>query len=122
MLDACPHHHEEPQDSAAIALAAEAALDGINLRAPGASIVNGGKINGGKKIWRSLDELAGTKSFETMLHREFPHLASEWNDGPSRRNFLKLMSASLGIGRICPPARCGRLRKKLCPMWTRRNR
>jgi molybdopterin-containing oxidoreductase family iron-sulfur binding subunit len=85
MLDACPHHHEEPQ-------AADDALDGINMRAPGQS-----KISSSKKVWRTLDELAGTKSFETMLHREFPHAASEWKDGPSRRNFLKLMSASLAF-------------------------
>src|ERR1019366_6016551 len=32
------------------------------------------------------------------LHREFPHAASEWKDEPSRRNFLKLMSASLALG------------------------
>jgi molybdopterin-containing oxidoreductase family iron-sulfur binding subunit len=78
MLDACPHHHEEPVD----------ALDGVQLRNPSASK---------PKVWRSLDELTRTKSFETMLHREFPHAASEWNDGPSRRNFLKLMSASLAF-------------------------
>jgi molybdopterin-containing oxidoreductase family iron-sulfur binding subunit len=92
MLDACPHHHEEPDVSAALAQAADDALDGINLRAPGES-----RNSGKKKIWRSLDELAGTKAFETMLHREFPHAASEWEDGPSRRNFLKLMSASLAL-------------------------
>ena len=95
MLDACPHHHEDPQlethAQAAIAQAAEDALQGIQLRAPGASKV------AGKKVWRTLDELAGTKSFETMVHREFPHLASEWNDEPSRRHFLKLMSASLAL-------------------------
>jgi MoCo/4Fe-4S cofactor protein with predicted Tat translocation signal len=89
MLDACPHHHEEPPQSP-VALAAEQTLDGIRLRAPGES-------KPVKKFWRSLDELAGTKSFETMLHREFPHAASEWKDGPSRRNFLKLMSASLAF-------------------------
>jgi molybdopterin-containing oxidoreductase family iron-sulfur binding subunit len=91
MLDACPHHHEEPDASAALALAADQALDGIRLRAPGESKPSG------KKFWRTLDELAKTKSFEDAVHREFPHLASEWKDGPSRRNFLKLMSASLAL-------------------------
>ncbi len=33
-----------------------------------------------------------------MLHREFPFAASEWKDGSSRRNFLKLMGASLALG------------------------
>jgi len=93
MLDACPHHHEEETDATAlVASAADAALDGIRLRAPGES------KPAAKKIWRSLDELAGTKSFESMVHREFPHLASEWSgDGQSRRTFLKLMSASLAL-------------------------
>jgi molybdopterin-containing oxidoreductase family iron-sulfur binding subunit len=88
MLDACPHHHEEDD---ALAAAADSALQGINLRAPGES------RPAGKKIWRSLDELANTKPFQDMLHREFPHAASEWKDGPSRRNFLKLMSASMAL-------------------------
>jgi molybdopterin-containing oxidoreductase family iron-sulfur binding subunit len=92
MLDACPHHHEDDNDSqAALALAADSALDGIRLRSPGES------KPAVKKVWRTLDELAGTKSFETMVHREFPHLASEWKDEPSRRHFLKLMSASLAL-------------------------
>ncbi len=45
----------------------------------------------------SLEELANTPEFEEMLHREFPRHASEWTDGPSRRNFLKIMSASLAL-------------------------
>jgi molybdopterin-containing oxidoreductase family iron-sulfur binding subunit len=53
---------------------------------------------GDMKLWRSLDELAGTPAFEEMLHREFPESASEWvGDGTSRRNFLKLMAASLAL-------------------------
>ncbi|NKB67832.1 MAG: 4Fe-4S dicluster domain-containing protein [Candidatus Latescibacteria bacterium] len=52
----------------------------------------------GPEYWRSLDELAQTPEFEEMLHREFPEQASEWDDGFSRRNFLKLMGASLAFG------------------------
>lgn len=63
-------------------------------------------------FWRSLDELAATKSFEGSLHREFAPGASEWR-GFNRRDFLKLMGASLAlaglpactrqpIGRIIP--------------------
>ena len=51
-------------------------------------------------MWRSLDELSQTPEFEEMLHREFPVAASEWEDGPSRRSFLKLMSASLALAGI----------------------
>ena len=53
---------------------------------------------GGRDYWRSLEELAETEEFEEMLHREFPENASEWAEGPSRRNFLKLMGASLAFG------------------------
>ncbi|HSL71909.1 MAG TPA: TAT-variant-translocated molybdopterin oxidoreductase, partial [Longimicrobiales bacterium] len=51
----------------------------------------------GPRYWRSLEELAEAPAFEELLHREFPRLASEWNDGVSRRDFLKLASASLAL-------------------------
>ncbi len=52
----------------------------------------------GRNYWRSLEELAGTAGFEEMLHREFPRQASEWDGGDEgRRNFLKLMGASLAL-------------------------
>jgi molybdopterin-containing oxidoreductase family iron-sulfur binding subunit len=52
----------------------------------------------GREYWRSLEELAETPEFEEMLHREFPENASEWGDPAGRRNFLKLMGASLALG------------------------
>src|SRR5882724_6704492 len=55
----------------------------------------------GPAMWRSLDELAGTPDFQEWLHREFPRQASEWvepaADGVSRRAFLQLAGASLGL-------------------------
>jgi MoCo/4Fe-4S cofactor protein with predicted Tat translocation signal len=51
----------------------------------------------GKRYWRSLEEVAATPEFEEMIHREFPEHASEWNEAFSRRNFLKLMAASLAL-------------------------
>ena len=51
-------------------------------------------------MWRSLDELSGTPEFFDYLHREFPRQASEWIDPASRRDFLKLMAASLGLAGI----------------------
>lgn len=50
--------------------------------------------------WRSLDELSQTPEFFEYLHREFPRQASEWTDPASRRSFLKLMAASLGLAGI----------------------
>jgi MoCo/4Fe-4S cofactor protein with predicted Tat translocation signal len=53
----------------------------------------------GPNYWRSLEELAASKGFEDLLHREFPQQASEWDGGDEgRRNFLKLMGASLALG------------------------
>ena len=51
----------------------------------------------GRSFWRSLEELAGSKDFEEMMHREFPRYASEWESVEERRGFLKLMGASLAL-------------------------
>ena len=51
----------------------------------------------GPEYWRSLEELAGSTAFQEALHREFPKGASEWLDKASRRGFLKVMGASLGL-------------------------
>jgi MoCo/4Fe-4S cofactor protein with predicted Tat translocation signal len=56
--------------------------------------------SGGRLYWRSLGELADTPAFREYLHREFPEQASEWNDPKGRRQFLKLMSASLALAGI----------------------
>ena len=58
------------------------------------------KESQGQEYWRSLDELAQTEEFATMVQREFPEHASELKDPVSRRNFLKLMSASLALGGV----------------------
>ncbi len=53
----------------------------------------------GPHYWRSLEELSAAKGFEELLQREFPRQASEWDSGDEgRRNFLKLMGASLALG------------------------
>src|SRR6266699_447249 len=52
----------------------------------------------GKQYWRTLEELSGDPSFQELLHREFPRQApSEWDDSVDRRDFLKLMAASLAL-------------------------
>ena len=51
----------------------------------------------GREYWQSLEELAGTREFEELLHQEFPQHASEWDEGADRRTFLKLMGASLAL-------------------------
>ncbi|HYL84644.1 MAG TPA: TAT-variant-translocated molybdopterin oxidoreductase, partial [Candidatus Angelobacter sp.] len=60
----------------------------------------------GKQYWRTLEELAGDPSFAQLLHREFPRQApSEWDDSVDRRDFLKLMAASLAFAGL---SGCGR--------------
>ena len=54
----------------------------------------------GRLYWRSLGELADTPQFREYLHREFPEQASQWNDPQGRRQFLKLMSASLALAGV----------------------
>jgi MoCo/4Fe-4S cofactor protein with predicted Tat translocation signal len=51
----------------------------------------------GKQYWRTLEELADDPHFEQLLHREFPRQASEWDESVDRRDFLKLMAASLAF-------------------------
>ena len=51
----------------------------------------------GRQRWRSLEQLADTEEFREFLQREFPREASVWEDGVSRRSFLKIMGASLSL-------------------------
>jgi molybdopterin-containing oxidoreductase family iron-sulfur binding subunit len=51
----------------------------------------------GKQYWRSLEELAETEGFEELLANEFPRQAGACESGVSRRDWLKLMGASLGL-------------------------
>ena len=67
----------------------------MDLNAVRAEIEQTGKK--GPEYWRSLEELAGNPEFQEALKREFPKGASEWVDTVSRRGFLKVMGASLGL-------------------------
>jgi molybdopterin-containing oxidoreductase family iron-sulfur binding subunit len=49
------------------------------------------------EYWRSLEELADTEEFQQLLQREFPRQASVWLNAVDRRDFLKLMGASLAL-------------------------
>jgi len=55
----------------------------------------------GKRYWRSLGELNDTAEFRQWLEREFPPGAAELNgDEWSRRDFLRLMGASMALAGI----------------------
>jgi molybdopterin-containing oxidoreductase family iron-sulfur binding subunit len=60
------------------------------------------KLNGleGRAYWRSLEELSGTPDFQSYLHEEFPANAAEFTDPAGRRQFLKLMGASLALAGV----------------------
>ncbi len=51
----------------------------------------------GRDYWRSLEEYAQTPEFQDMVHREFPSMAPDVVSDTSRREFLKIMGASLGM-------------------------
>ncbi len=55
----------------------------------------------GREYWRSLEDLAASDEFRELLEREFPQQAIGWSEDEDgvegRRNFLKLMGASLAL-------------------------
>ena len=57
----------------------------------------------GREYWRSLNELAKQKDFESLVKQEFPRQAALLG-ALGRRDFLKL------IGRVPGPGGIGRLR------------
>jgi MoCo/4Fe-4S cofactor protein with predicted Tat translocation signal len=86
------HHDDEAHDSAGLNEGAvlEHPLDLAAVRAKL-------RTKTGKQYWRTLEELSEDPRFEQLLHREFPRQASEWDDSLDRRDFLKLMAASLAF-------------------------
>ena len=53
--------------------------------------------NGGKQYWRSIDEYVDSPEFEEFVQREYPVHSEDWNTSFSRRNFVKLMGATLAF-------------------------
>jgi MoCo/4Fe-4S cofactor protein with predicted Tat translocation signal len=51
----------------------------------------------GKEYWRSVEEFVDAPEFEEFVKQEYPQHAEEWEDGLSRRNFIKIMGASLAL-------------------------
>jgi len=70
----------------------------------------------GPKYWRSLEQLADQPDFRQWMEREFPAGASIAPDGESRRDWMKLMSASFllaGLGGMATG--CRRPEEELTP-------
>ncbi len=91
------HGHEEEEEIV------EPAAEGAKLDL--SAVREKLKEKSGKEYWRTLEELAEDPHFDALLHREFPRQASEWDDAVDRRDFLKLMGASLALAGM---AGCGR--------------
>ena len=51
----------------------------------------------GKEQWRSVEEFVDAPEFEEFVKYEYPEHAEEWENGLSRRNFMKVMGASLAF-------------------------
>ncbi len=51
----------------------------------------------GPQYWRCLEELAESAAFGKLLHDEFPQHEQVWENTLDRRDFLRLMSASLAL-------------------------
>ena len=51
----------------------------------------------GKEYWRSVEEFVDAPEFEEFVKREYPDHAETWDDALSRRNFIKVMGASLAL-------------------------
>jgi molybdopterin-containing oxidoreductase family iron-sulfur binding subunit len=53
--------------------------------------------NNGKRLWRSLEELAETPEYRAFLENEFPHDPTKEPEGVNRRDVLKWMAASAAL-------------------------
>jgi molybdopterin-containing oxidoreductase family iron-sulfur binding subunit len=70
-------------------------------RAPGAAAAHAGAPEpDGRRYWRSLEELAAGPELEALLARELPRHAAALGAAVDRRQFLKLMSASLALAGV----------------------
>jgi molybdopterin-containing oxidoreductase family iron-sulfur binding subunit len=65
----------------------------------------------GNEYWRSLDELS-REDFEQVVESEFPQGALALDRGVDRRDFVKLMGASMALGGL---AACNRPAEKIVP-------
>jgi molybdopterin-containing oxidoreductase family iron-sulfur binding subunit len=69
----------------------------------------------GVTYWRSLDELADTYEFQEYLRKEFPRQAAPLENGVDRRDFLKLLGASMALAGLSACARPPLSHEKIVP-------
>ena len=61
----------------------------------------------GKEFWRSLEELSRSDVFDEFMHQEFPRQAVALERGVDRRDFMKLMGASVAMAGLAACAVIG---------------
>ena len=66
----------------------------------------------GREYWRSLEELSRSDEFDAFFEQEFPRQAAPLAAGVHRRDFLKLMGASVALGGL---AACNSPAEKIIP-------
>jgi molybdopterin-containing oxidoreductase family iron-sulfur binding subunit len=67
---------------------------------------------GDKRYWRSLEELSRSEEFGEVMANEFPQQALPLERGVDRRDFVKLMGASVALAGL---AACNRPAEKIVP-------
>ncbi len=69
----------------------------------------------GRAFWQSLDELADTAEFQAFMGKEFPRQAVPLENALDRRDFLKLLGASLALAGLTSCVRPVREGEKIVP-------
>ena len=69
----------------------------------------------GETYWRSLDALADTDEFRTFMHKEFPREAAPLEDSLDRRDFMKLLGASMALAGLTSCVRPVKPHEKIMP-------
>ena len=69
----------------------------------------------GQDYWRCLEELADSEEFHKFLKQEFPQQTAGWTDEVSRRDFLRLMGASLALAGLNSCGRAAPQDEKIVP-------
>ncbi len=66
----------------------------------------------GREYWRSLEELSRSEEFDDFVNQEFPQHAVALDHGVDRRDFVKLMGASVALAGLTA---CNRPAEKIIP-------
>src|SRR6266511_2200736 len=67
---------------------------------------------GNRQYWRSLEELTRSEVFDDFMHDEFPPQALALDKGVDRRDFMKLMGASVAMAGL---AACNQPNEQIIP-------